>query len=53
MIPHPSPQPRPVSADRHNFGGKLLHWRYCLHCGLIRLSNRASEKAARKPCPRD
>ena len=39
----------------HNWQGRIgkLAWHYCLKCGLIRLNNRASEKAARKPCPDD
>lgn len=37
----------------HNWLGKILHWRYCLRCGLILLNNRRTEKEARKACPAD
>lgn len=35
----------------HNFKGRLLYFPYCIHCGLVLLKNRPTEKAARKLCP--
>jgi len=34
----------------HHFTQKVLHWPYCSGCGLIKLKNDTTEKAAQQPC---
>jgi len=36
--------------EPHSFTRKVLNWRYCAHCGLIRLKNEATEWAVKKGC---
>lgn len=39
--------------EPHNFTGHILHWRYCVHCGLIRLNNRFTDWSVRMGCNND
>ena len=34
----------------HEFTRRVLHWPYCKYCGLVKLNNAASRKAAKKKC---
>lgn len=34
----------------HQFTRKIMHWPYCARCGLVRLKNAASQKAAAAQC---
>lgn len=36
--------------ESHNFSGKILNWKYCAYCGLIRLRNKRTDRAVRKGC---
>lgn len=37
----------------HNFTGRFLSWVCCKKCGLVKLNNEATRRAARAPCPGD
>jgi hypothetical protein len=39
-----------VRTGSHNLAGRVLHWPYCLTCGLVALKNDASRVALRAPC---
>lgn len=39
-------KPRP-----HRFSGKVCHWFYCIHCGLIALKNEPTRASMARPCP--
>lgn len=34
----------------HNMTKRILHWFYCVNCGLLALNNEASRLALRRPC---
>jgi hypothetical protein len=40
-----------MAARPHNFSGRLCGFVFCQRCGLVRLGNQASNRAARAPCP--
>lgn len=43
----------PTKRVPHKFNKTICHWPYCSQCGLIRLRNKASQKAAEKLCEID
>jgi hypothetical protein len=42
------PKPEP-----HNFSHRVLHWPCCAKCGLIKLKNDTTDRAAKLPCSGD
>lgn len=39
-----------VHLTAHHMAGRVLHWPYCLTCGLVALKNDATRAALRAPC---
>ena len=37
---------------RHEFTGRVLHWPFCKHCGLLCLRNDATRRAMNAACVR-
>lgn len=42
---------RAMAKHAHNWDGLFAGFVYCLKCGLLRLKNTVSRKAAARPCP--
>jgi hypothetical protein len=36
--------------DGHSLKGRILHWPYCEHCGLIALKNDVTRRALKAQC---
>lgn len=39
-----------VRTGVHNFSRKILHWPYCLNCGLVLIKNDVTRRAAKAAC---
>lgn len=42
-----------MSNEGHRPVGRILHWPYCVRCGLIYLKNARTRRLIRKPCDAD
>lgn len=36
--------------ESHELKGRVMHWPFCVHCGLVALKNQVSRDALKKPC---
>lgn len=36
--------------DHHELKGRIAHWPYCVHCGLVALKNDVTKRELRKSC---
>ncbi len=39
-----------VRKGPHAFNARILNWPYCTRCGLVKLKNEVSAKAAKQQC---